>query len=163
MTSACIWYIKFIFYCMYHGSGIVCLFMFQCHHVSCLHWVEREGKWKINIFYLTHAVTLLLTIVQLPPLRANVSIVTVLCIYIISDISDYWLIMTLQPALLFSLTFLQFGNCDLSLLMLVPGPGLGQGQYKDLRYKQKILWKVESGLNRLLVCNQDVIHFLFIS
>ena len=50
------------------------------------------------------------------------------CIYIISDISDYWLIMTLQPALLFSLTFLQFGNCDLSLLMLVPGPGLGQGQ-----------------------------------
>ena len=59
--------------------------------------------------------------------------------------------------------FYNLENCDLSLLMRVPGPGLGQGQWKDLRYKQKILWKVESGLDHLLVCNQDVIHFLFIS
>ena len=139
MTSACIWYIKFRFYCKVSWFRH-CLFVRVSSYVMSSFSGKRRRKIKkINIFDLTHAVTLLLTIVQLPPLHANVSVVTMLCIYIISDISDYWLIMTLQPAWLKLSRFYNLENYDLSLLMLVPGPGLGQGQYKDLRYKQKIL------------------------
>ena len=140
----------------------------MCHHMSRLHSVVREeGKWKENIFDLTHAVTLLLTIVQLPPLRANVSVVMMLCIYIISDISYYWLIMTLQPAWLKLSRFYNLENCDLSLLTADAGTdawaGARSAKWNEVNNKQKIFWKVESGVNRLLACNQDTIDSISIS
>ena len=135
----------------------------MCHHMSCLHSVVKvEGKWKINIWFNArshssphHSAAPASACECLP---CDWGLVFIL-FQIFQIIGWSW---PCNPHCSSLARFYNLENCDLSLLMLVPGPGLGQGQYKDLRYKQKILWKVESGLDCLLVCNQDVSNSFFL-